>query len=169
MDTIIFCSDATLSRKTTQYRLSLLLTACVFLAANLFCLRLLIGVEPKTEKEYTLTACIVSGAGAVLTAILFWNLVLPLRRQIRHNKMLLEETRERIVFDKGLQVSNEAEQIPGSVKVLRVSVPGGRQETRLFISKEGAKQLRASSIQSGVLEAVNGFIVSLTPGREKDR
>ena len=168
MDTIYAVSEALLARKTKHYRIAALLTAAVFAAANLYCLWLLITVGPDTEKRYTLTACIAGGAGAVLAAVLWLNAALPARRQMKHCRMLLTGERDVISFTGGLVIAEKPEQIPGSVAVYRVTLPEDQNGGRFFVSPAGAKRLRALKPQSGIIEAVNGYIAAVQAGKEPE-
>ena len=168
MDKIYAVSEALLARKTKQYRIAALLAAAVFAAAGFYCLWLLITVGPDTEKRYTLTACVAGAAGAVLAAAVWLNAALPLRRQMKHCRMLLTGERNVISFTGGLTVAEKPEQIPGSVAVYRVTLPEGQNGGRFFISPAGAKRLRALGPQSGTLETVNGYIAAVTAGKEPE-
>ena len=140
MNTVIeLYSPAALARLNRRNRIWAFVLAALVCAALVACVLLCARVDTLNARAMLARIIAVSTLGGWLVIALWWNVVLPGRREAAHESHMLTGERE---TDTGeLTVSRELQIIPKSAPLLRAALRGGARVRRLAVSPKKAALL----------------------------
>ena len=136
-------TPAALARLRRYNRIWTLTVAALACAALAVCVVLCARIGTLNAKAMQWRIIAVSTLGGWLVIALWWNLLLPRRREAVHQQHMLEGERE---ADEGvLTVTKELHIVPKSAPLLRAELRRGQGVRRIFVSPRKAAALRAAT------------------------
>ena len=158
MKTIELYGPGTVSR--LKIKIAACAAVCAFAAVAAFavCVVLALTADITNIDRRERVAQLVSGAGGCFLLLLYWNLLRPAVRLLRHVKTVRASAPETRAFLGPLALGQKAEQIPRSVRVVPLEAAGG------FRCRVCADLVRLlpKDLPAGELRTVNGFLAAVT-------